>query len=151
MSNPSLPPKYQGRSLGDLRSSLRAINHRRDSIRMDAAVIVGILPLTNGRKIWTADEIDWDDPKLAHLKDTYFELCETASKLTHHVSELEAKKSGNLSVWKAKQKGEIFLRIHFHSIEEEKAFFKKNNLHRGMSSLTEAILTNPNFLNEVVL
>ena len=147
----SLPPKYQGRSLEDLRSSLRAINHRLDSIRMEAANITGILPLKPERKIWTADEIQWDDPKLADIKDTYFELCETASKLTHHVSELEAKKSGNLTVWKAKQKGEIFLRIHFHSIEEEKRFFEKNNLHRGMSSLTEAILTNPNFLDEVVL
>ncbi|WP_407415732.1 hypothetical protein [Methanobrevibacter sp.] len=151
MSNTLLPPKYQGRSLEDLRSSLRAINHRCESIRMDAAVIVGILPLKPGRKIWTADEIQWDDPKLAHLKDTYFELCDTASKLLRHVSELEAKKSGNLSVWKAKQKGEIFLRIHFHSIEEEKEFFEKNNLHRGMSSLTEAILSNPNFLEGVIL
>lgn len=151
MSNPSLPPKYKGKSFEDLKSSLRAINNRIESMRMDAALLTGILPLTNGRKIWTADEINWDDPKLTDFRETYFELVDTARILTLHVSRLEATKKGNLEVWKANQKGLRFLRDNFNSLEEEVEFFKKNNLTRGMSSLTEAILSNPNFLEGVVL
>lgn len=146
-----LPPKFQNRSLEDIKSSYRAVQHKIDSIRNEAAIITGILPLKPGRKFWVADEINWDDPKVADLRETYFELISTSKILTPHISRLEAQKSGNLEVWKAKQKGERFLKDNFSSIEEETAFFKKNNLVRGYSSLTEALLSNPNFLNEVVL
>lgn len=149
MSNTN--PKYEGRSLEDLKSSLRAVNHKIDDINMEAAVIMGILPLPEGKPFWIAGEIDWNSPKLDHLRETFFKLVDESYELTQYVGRLQAEKEGNLDVWNAEQKGLKFLKEHFNSFEEEVSFFKRNNLVRGFSSLTEELLKNPNFLVEVEL
>lgn len=147
----NLPPKFQNRSLEDLKSSHRAIQNKLDSLREEAAIITGVLPLKPGRKFWVADEIDWDDPKLEGIKDTYFELKDTSSSLAYHVGRLEAIKNDELPLWEAKVKAITFLEDNFNGIEEEAEFFRKNNLVRGYSSLKWNLLRNPNFLEGVVL
>lgn len=151
MMNNTTPLKYQGRSLEDLKSSLRAINHQIDSIKQDAAICVGVLPLKPGRKFWVADEINWDDSRVDHLKETYFELKAKSSMLTYTIGKLEAEANGNVETWETDKKINEFLKDNFTSFEEEIEFFKKNNLVRGTSSLKECLLKNPNFLEEVLL
>lgn len=143
--------RYEGRSLEDLKSSLRAVNLKIDSIKMDAAQIVGVLPLKPGRKFWVATEIDWEDPRLDHLRPEYFRLLDAAYELDHITGKLEAESRGELEQWKIYTEIDSFLNTNFKTFDEEVEFFKKNNLVRGLSSLRAEVLKNPNYLNEVVL
>lgn len=142
---------FEGRSLEDLKSSLHAIDHKIDNLKMDAALILGILPLSDDRRFWVATEINWNDSKLDHLRDTFFELVEKSYEFTKEVTRREAIRDGYLEYWEAEQKGMQFLSEHFSSFDEEVEFFKKNNLIRGMSSLKEELVRNPRFLEGVVL
>ena len=147
------PPftKYQGRSLEDLRSSLRAVNRKIDNIRMDAARLVGILPLKPGRRFWVATEIDWTDTRLDSIRDKYFQLLDTAYELEHTLGKIEAETNNRCAQWKTYIKINRFLADNFKTFEEEELFFKKNNLVRGVMSLREKIAENPDYLDEVIL
>ena len=135
---------YAGRNLEDLKSSRRAVNRKMDDITQQAAIITGILPLKSGRKFWCVTEINWDDPNLNGLRETYFKLAETASSLDDAIANLE---EDNLH-WGIK-KANHFLTTAFDSFEEEATWLKKNGLNTF--SLAEKILENPQFLNEVEL
>lgn len=137
-------PTFKGKSLEDLKTNLRGVNRRIDSIKMQAATI-------EGRTFWVDEKIDWNNPKLDHLKETYFELVKKSQELTKITSEMEAIKDGEIETWKANQKGLEFIKEHFPTFEEEVEFYRKNNLTRGRMSLRDAILNNPNYLREVVL
>ena len=143
--------RYEGRSLEDLKSSLRAVNLKLDDIRMEAAKIVGVLPLKPGRKFWVATEIDWEDSRLDHLREKYFYLLDAAYELQHITGKLEAEANDELEQWEIYNEIDSFLTTNFKTFDEEVEFFKKNNLVRGLSSLREEVLRNPNYLNEVVL
>lgn len=143
--------RYEGRSLEDLKSSLRAVNLKIDSIKMDAAQIVGVLPLKPGRKFWVATEIDWEDPRLDHLRPEYFRLLDAAYELDHITGKLEAESRGELEQWEIYTEIDSFLNTNFKTFDEEVEFFKKNNLVAGLSSLRAEVLKNPNYLNEVIL
>lgn len=142
---------FEGRSLEDIKSSLHAIDHKIDNLKMDAALILGILPLDDNRRFWVATEINWNDPRLNHLRDTFFELVQKSYKFSNYIGRLEAIEGGYLEYWEAEQKGLKFLSEHFTSFDEQVDFFKKNNLIRGMSSLKEELVRNPRFLEGVVL
>lgn len=142
---------FEGRSIEDLKSSLHAIDHKIDDLKMDAAVILGILPLDETRRFWVSTEINWNDSRLDHLRDTFFELVEKSYEFTKHIGRLNAIEGNYLEYWEAEQKGLKFLTEHFNSFDEQVNFFKKNNLHRGMSSLKEELVRNPKFLEGVVL
>lgn len=151
MNDIPLPSKYQGRSLEDLKSSLRAVNHKIDNIKIDAAILVGVLPLKPGRKFWIATEIDWDDSRLDHLRPDYFRLLNAAYELDHITGRLEAESNDELEKWEVYNKIDLFLNTNFKTFAEELRFFKRNNLTRGLSSLREKVLENPDYLDEVVL
>lgn len=151
MNDIPLPSKYQGRSLEDLKSSLRAVNLKIDNIKMDAAQIVGVLPLKPGRKFWVATEIDWSDSRLDHLRPDYFRLLDSVYQLQHITSRLEAESNGELEKWEIYNEIDEFLKTNFKTFAEELRFFKRNNLTRGLSSLREKCLENPDYLEEVVL
>lgn len=143
---------YEGRTLEDLKSSLRAVNHQIDKMRMDAAELMGIFDtLCKEKPFWTADEINWDDPKLSQMKPKFFQLLDSSYELEHIVGKIEATQNGTLEQYKIYQEIDKFLATNFKTFDEEVEFFKKNNLVRGLSSLREAMLENPNYLNEVVL
>ena len=143
--------RYEGRSLEDLKSSLRAVNLKIDDIRMEAAKIVGVLPLKPGRKFWVATEIDWEDSRLDHLREKYFYLLDAAYELQHITGKLEAEANNELKQWEVYNTIDKFLNENFNTFDEELLFFKKNNLTRGLSSLREKVLENPRFLQEVIL
>ena len=143
---------YKCRTLEDLKSSLRAVNHQIDKMRMDAAELMGIFDtLCKEKPFWTADEINWDDPKLSQMKPKFFQLLDSSYELEHIVGKIEATQNGTLEQYKIYQEIDKFLATNFKTFDEEVEFFKKNNLVRGLSSLREAMLENPNYLNEVVL
>ena len=144
-------PKYNGRTTEDLKTSLRAINNKIDSIRMDAAILQGVLPLPDGKRFWVADEIDWTSPELSNLSKTYFDLLNKSHDLRREIDYREAIKNNAIPLYESRQMAYEFINTNCNSLEEEVDFFKKNNLVRGMSSLVEEIYRNPNFLNEVVL
>ena len=136
---------YAGRNLEDLKSSKRAVTRKMDDLTQQAAIITGILPLTPGRKFWCVTEINWDDPKLNGLRETYFKLAKTVSNLEDAIANLE---EDNIQRYEASKKANQFL-CSFDSWEEEAKWLKEHGLNT--ISLTEKILENPNFLAEVEL
>ena len=144
-------PKYNGRTTEDLKTSLRAINNKIDSLRMDAAILQGVLPLPDGKRFWVADEIDWTSPELSNLSKTYFDLLNKSHELSREIDYREAIKNNAIPLYESRQIAYEFINTNCNSFEEEVEFFKKNNLVRGMSSLVEEIYKDPNFLNEVIL
>lgn len=143
--------KYQGRSLEDLKSSLRAVNHKIDDLNMEAATIVGILPLPADRQIWSSTEIDWNDPRLDNLRETFFNYVDTAYELEHVIGKLDAENNNTVCEWEVYNRIDKFLNENFNTFTEEVEFFKKNNLVRGLCSLRERVLENPDYLREVEL
>lgn len=137
---------YAGRNLEDLKSSKRAVIRKMDDITQQAAIITGILPLTPGRKFWCVTEINWDDPNLKGLRETYFKLAKTVSNLEDAIANLE---EDNIQRYEASKKANQFLVESFESWEAEAKWLKEHGLNT--ISLTEKILENPNFLAEVEL
>lgn len=120
-------------------TQLKGIGHKIEKYQQKAATILGILPLKPGRKFWSSTEIDWEDPRLDHIREPYFELCAKYSKVQDslELSERDA----------ALKKANHFLNTSFNSFEEEAKWLKKHGLNTF--SLAEKILENPNFLSEV--
>lgn len=139
--------KYQGRSLEDLRSSYRAIGRKLDDLRIEAAIAVEILPLKPGRRFWCADEIDWDDPRIPeHLKQKVFDLCDKHYQLGQTIGKREAICDGDLPRWEARQVAYGWLNI----LGEQGSTDWLIKHHLTTVTLTEAILENPNFLEEMI-
>ena len=120
-------------------TQLKGIAHKIEQCQQEAATILGILPLKPGRKFWSSSEIDWDDSRVDHLRETYFELCAKYSKVQDSI-ELSSRDA-------ALKEANHFLNTSFNSFEEEAKWLKKHGLNT--LSLAEKILQNPNFLNEV--
>jgi len=133
------------RSLEDLRSSYRAIGKKLDNLRMDAAIMVGILPLAPGRRVWVADEIDWDDPKLDQLRETFFSLLNKHHRLEIEIGRREALRDNNYPRWLAEREAYGWLNILG---DESNDWLIEHGL--TTVTLTEKILRNPKFLEEVI-
>lgn len=149
--NTPTPSKYQNRSIEDLKSSLHAINLKLDNLRMDAAITVGVLPLKPGRKFWVATEIDWNDSRLDPIRSEFLRLVDSAYELQKIINKLEAEANNTLTQWELYETIDEFLETNFKTFSEELRFYKRNNLTRGLSSLREECLRNPNYLDEVIL
>lgn len=122
-------------------AQLKGIGHKIEQYQEEAATILGILPLKPGRKFWSSTEIDWDDSRLDHIREPYFELCRKYSEVNDSI-ELSDRD-------KAIKEATHFLNTSFNSFEEEARWLKRNGLNT--LSLAEKILQNPNFLSEVEL
>ena len=134
------------RSLEDLRSSVRAIEHKLDNLRMDAAIAVGVLPLKPGHKFWVATEIDWDDPKIPReIHDKYFSLLDKRYELNYQAARREAEEKNELPRFEARQVAYGWLKILG---DKSDAWLIEH--HLTTITLTEEILNNPGFLEEVM-
>lgn len=137
--------KYQNRTLEDLRSSYRAIGRKLDALHIEAAIAVEVLPLKPGRKFWVATEIDWEDPRIpGHLKQKVFELSEKHYQLGQVIGKREAIEKDDLPRWEARQVAYGWLNVLG---DEADNWLIKH--HLTTVSLTESLLENPNFLEEV--
>lgn len=134
------------RSLESLKSSVRAIDHKLENLRIDAALLVGVLPLKPGRRFWVATEIDWDDPKIPEdLHENYFSLVEKRYVLNYQAEKMEAEQKNELPRFEAEQIAYKWLNI----LGDDGNNWLIEH-HLTTISLTEAILKNPNFLEEVI-
>ncbi len=134
------------RSLEDLRSSVRAIDRRIETMHMDAALLTGILPLPEGRKLWSSSEIDWDDPKIPEdMRTTYFSLLSKRYNLNQKVTRIEAENNNELPRWEAERVAYGWLHVLG---EKGNDWLIKHKL--TTITLTDAILNNPNFLEEMI-
>ena len=116
-------PKYNGRTTEDLKTSLRAINNKIDSLRMDAAILQGVLPLPDGKRFWVADEIDWTSPELSNLSKTYFDLLDKSHDLRREIDYREAIKNNAIPLYESRQIAYEFINTNCNSFEEEVEFF----------------------------
>lgn len=134
------------RSLEDLRSSVRAIDRRIETMHMDAALLTGILPLPEGRKLWSSSEIVWEDHRIPDdMRTTYFSLLGKRYNLNQKVTKMEAIRDNDLPRWEARNIAYGWLHILGERGNDWLIEHKLTTV-----SLTEAILRNPNFLEEVV-
>lgn len=134
------------RSLEDLRSSVRAIDRRIETMHMDAALLTGILPLKSGRKLWSSSEIDWDDPKISEdMRTTYFSLLGKRYALNQKVTRMEAVRDNDLPRWEARNIAYGWLHVLGERGNDWLIEHKLTTV-----TLTEEILRNPDFLEEMV-
>ena len=133
------------REIGQLKTQLRALTRKRDSLAIHVAKTLN-LP-----SIWTLYMVDWSNPEVAAIKPEIDAIDQKINDLSWEVSRQEALKDGNIDYFNAKVKANAFVNENFTNFDDEVAFYKKNNLVRGMSSLTEMILDNPSYLDEVIL
>ena len=134
------------RSLEDLKSSVRALDRKIEQIQMDAALLTGVLPLPEGRKLWSTTEINWDDHNIpGDMKDNYMDLLRKRYALNKQASRMEAEKDGELPRWEARELAYNWLNCLG---DKGNDWLLEHNL--TTVSLTEEILRNPNFLEEVI-
>jgi len=143
--------KYTDQSSEDLRSSIRAIERRLDNLHIDAALLVEVLPLTPGKKFWTLQEINWDDPILQET-----DIFETCKELEHKKFLLEnvvklrkAIEDDNVDRILAQDKAYTWGKNY--TDDQLKTFFKQHHMSTGFFDLTWALVENPHFLDGVVL
>ncbi len=151
MRNNTLLSQYSGRSIEDLKSSYRAIQNRIDSMHLDAAIQTGIIPLPEGKMFWTSNEINWNDPRLDDTRETYFKLLNKAADLRYVINYREAEESNTLEQFLLYEEIDEFISRNFNSFKELVEFYQRNNLIRGLSSLREKCLENPDYLTEVMI
>jgi len=133
------------REIGQMKTRLRALEKRRDTLAIHVAKTLN-LP-----NIWTLDMVDWSNPEVAAIKPEINSVDKQINELSWDIDRAESIRDNNMDYYNAKVKAYDFMAENFTNFNDEVTFFKKNGLVRGMSSLTEMILKNPNYLEEVVL
>ena len=126
------------------RSTLKALNLKRDNLA--AEIGYRVQDTISSYPRWIMDQVNFDDPRIADIKDEFFRLEEKISKLTWEVDRLEAIRDGELPRHEAKVKVYEFLRgmgndmnqIHF-----------LQTYHLSTTSLTEAVLICPGLLDDM--
>lgn len=129
--------------LMEKKSILRAVTLKRDKLEMEIGHRVKDTIPTY--PLWTIDQVNFDDPRLADIKDKFFDVDSKMTKLSWEVSRLEAIEKGELPRHEAKVKAYKFL----GTLTDEQAtnFLKKYQL--STVSLTEACLIDPTLLNDL--
>jgi len=133
------------REIGQMKTRLRALERKRDTLAIHVAKTLN-LP-----NIWTLDMVDWNNPEVASIKPEIDTLDNQINELSWEIDRQESLQDGNIDYFNAKVKAHDFIQQNFTNFDDEAEFYQKNNLVRGMSSLTQEILENPDYLEEVVL
>jgi len=128
--------------LMDKKSTLRALNLKRDKLAMEIGYRVKDTIPTYPR--WVMDQVNFNDPRLEDIKDKFFEVESKITDLTWEVARLEAIEKGELPRYEAQRKAYKFL----GKLTEEQAtnFLKTHRL--TTVSLTEACLIDPTLLDD---
>lgn len=134
------------RSIEDLRSSVRAIDRQLEKMRLEAAILTGIIPLPEDRVWWSTSEINWEDPRLSHMKDNYQALVDKRYNINYEAERKIAIRDDNLPRFEAREIAYGWL----HMLGEGGNDWLIEH-HLTTVSLTERILENPRFLEEVCL
>ena len=130
--------------LMDKKSTLRVLTLKRDKYAQEISQRLG-LPLP-GQKFWTMEQVNFDDPKLADIKDDFNETVSKISEYSWEVGRLEAIHDGELPRHEAKIKAYSFL--NKLGDEQATAFLKSYRL--TTVTLTEAVLLCPTLLDNLM-
>ena len=133
------------REIGQMKTRLRAMQRKRDTLAIHVAKTLN-LP-----SVWTLEMVDWSNPEVTGIGAEINTLDSQINELEWTISKQEAMKDGKLDYFNAKVKAYDFINRNFNTFEDEVEFFKRNGLVRGLSSLTERIVENPDYLEEVVM
>ena len=131
--------------IGQMKTKLRTLQRKRDNLAINVAITLN-LP-----SVWTLDMVDWNNPEVAGIKPQIDSLEKEINELSLELDYQESIKEDNMNFYNAKIQANKFVDENFNNFDDEIAFYKKNGLIRGMSSLIDMILKNPSYLDEVVL
>lgn len=124
-------------SLDDKKKTYRALKNRRDSYSVEIATILDM------PKIWVIDQVDFDDPRLSHIKDDFLKVTKRLHELYWEIEREEAIRDGTFPHYIATRKAYCFL-----DSQPDKGiqFLQKHNL--TTHGLIYELLENPNYLEE---
>ncbi|WP_296882249.1 hypothetical protein [uncultured Methanobrevibacter sp.] len=128
----------------DKKSTLRALTLKRDKLAMEIGHCVkDTIP---SYPFWTMDQINFDDPRLADMKDKFSDVETKISNLSWEVDRLEAIQKGELPRHEARVKAYNFL----GKLTDKQAtnFLKRYQL--TTVSLTEACLIDPTLVDDPI-
>lgn len=128
-----------------MKTKLRTLQRKRDNLAINVAITLN-LP-----SVWTLDMVDWNNPEVAGIKPQIDSLEKEINELSLELDYQESIKEDNMNFYNAKIQANKFVDENFNNFDDEIAFYKKNGLIRGMSSLIDMILKNPSYLDEVIL
>lgn len=128
-----------------MKTKLRTLQRKRDNLAIQVAITLN-LP-----SVWTLDMVDWNNPEVAGIKPQIDSLEKEINELSLELDYQESIKEDNMNFYNAKIQANKFVDENFNNFDDEIAFYKKNGLIRGMSSLIDMILKNPSYLDEVIL
>lgn len=131
--------------IGQMKTKLRTLQRKRDNLAINVAITLN-LP-----SVWTLDMVDWNNPEVAGIKPQIDSLEKEINELSLELDYQESIKEDNMNFYNAKIQANKFVDENFNNFDDEIAFYKKNGLIRGMSSLIDMILKNPSYLDEVIL
>ena len=130
--------------LMDKKSTLRVLTLKRDKYAQEISQRLG-LPLP-GQKFWTMEQVNFDDPKLADIKDDFHETVSKINEYTWEVGRLEAIRDDELPRHEARVKTYSFLKTLGN--DQANDFLKSYRL--TTVTLTEAVLLCPTLLDNLM-
>lgn len=130
-------------SIEDKKSSLRALILKRDNLAREIGHRVQ--DTISSYPLWIMDQVNFDDPRLADIKDDFFKTEEKISKLHWEVDRLEAIRDGELPRHEAKVKVYDFL----GKMSEDNVISFLQAYHLSTVTLTEAVLLCPTLLEDM--
>lgn len=125
-------------------ASLRALNLKRDNLAREIGYRVR--DTISSYPLWIMDQVNFNDPRLADIKDEFFNIEEKISKLIWEVDRLEAIQNGELPRHEAKVKVYQFLR-GMGNDKNQIEFLQRYSL--STTSLTESVLLCPGLLDDM--
>lgn len=131
---------YDESELMDKKSTLRALNLKRDNLAIEMASKLGLTGF------FSINQIDFDDPKVSALKDDFQEVVSKIGFYSWEVDRLESIRDGELPRHNARVKVYAFL----NGLGNDNAtnFLKSHRL--STVTLTEAVLLCPNLLEDMM-
>lgn len=134
---------YKASSLEDKKASLRALTLKRDNLASEIGYCVR--DTISSYPLWIMDQVNFDDPRLADIKDDFFKTEEKLRELTWEVDRLEAIRDGELPRHEAKVKVYDFL----GKMSEDNVISFLQAYHLSTVTLTEAVLLCPTLLEDM--
>lgn len=124
-------------SIEEMKKTYRVLTLKRDKYSLEIAARLDM------PKLWTIDQVDFDDPRLSDIKDDFQQLETYLHKLYWEIKKEEANRDNTLPHYFATRKAYCFL-----DSQPDKGigFLQKNNL--TTHGLIYALLNNPNYLEE---
>ena len=132
--------EFDSHELMEKKSTLRALNLKKDSMAVEIATK---LDLTG---YFGLEEIDFDDPRLADIKDEFFKIISKINSCSWEVDRLEALRDGELPRHEARKK--VYTFLNRLGNDQATDFLKSYQL--STVSLTEAVLICPTLLDDLM-